>query len=109
MDALKKPRAPEVTPTNYFTPSEFQQVVNATNRYEYGGGMDCHHRAERLRALILLMRWSGLAIKDAVMLERNRLDENGAIFLRRAKTGVPVVVPLPPKGCFLAPLIAFVE
>jgi integrase len=47
-------------------------------------------------ALVLLMRWSGLAIKDAVGLKRDRLDERGVLFLRRAKTGVPVFVPLPP-------------
>lgn len=43
------------------------------------------------------MRWSGLAIKDAVSLKRTRLDENGCLFLRRAKTKVPVFVPLPPR------------
>lgn len=96
MDGLKKPRSPDVTPTNYFTRDEFQQIVNATYRYAYGGGNDCHDRGQRLRALVLLMRWSGLAIKDAVMLERNRLNEDGSIFLRRAKTGVAVYVPLPP-------------
>jgi integrase/recombinase XerD len=42
------------------------------------------------------MRWSGLSIKDAVTLERRRMDDHGALFLRRAKTGVPVFVPLPP-------------
>jgi hypothetical protein len=31
-------------------------------------------------AMVLLMRWSGLAIKDAVVLERDRLDERGALF-----------------------------
>jgi len=30
------------------------------------------------------------------MLERSALDDRGALFLRRAKTGVPVFVPLPP-------------
>ncbi|HWZ41904.1 MAG TPA: tyrosine-type recombinase/integrase [Candidatus Saccharimonadales bacterium] len=96
MNVLKKPRAPDVVPTNYFTRTDFEKIVKATHHYDYGGGNDCHHRAERLRALVLLMRWSGLAIKDAVMLERNRLSDNGFIFLRRAKTGVPVLVPLPP-------------
>lgn len=41
-------------------------------------------------------RWSGLAIKDAVTLERQRIDADGNLFLYRAKTGVPVYVPLPP-------------
>jgi integrase/recombinase XerD len=42
------------------------------------------------------MRWSGLAITDAVTLERTRLSDEGNLFLYRAKTGVPVYVPLPP-------------
>jgi hypothetical protein len=29
---------------------------------------DYEHRRDRVRALVLLMRWSGLAIKDAVTL-----------------------------------------
>jgi integrase/recombinase XerD len=61
------------------------------------GGHDFEHRRDRLRTLILLMRWSGLAIKDAVTLERTRLSEDGNLFLYRAKTGVPVYVPLPPE------------
>ena len=83
-------------PTDYFNRREFQRIVFATEKYEYGGGHDCRHRAKRLRALVLLMRWSGLAIKDAVGLRREGLDDSGALFLRRAKTGVPVFVPLPP-------------
>jgi integrase/recombinase XerD len=41
------------------------------------------------------MRWSGLAISDAVGLERSRLNENNELLLYRAKTGQPVYVPLP--------------
>lgn len=52
-----------------------------------------------MRALTLLMRWSGLAILDSTSLERERLskNENGddQIFLYRAKTGVPVNVVIP--------------
>ena len=54
------------------------------------------NNATRLRVLTLLMRWSGLAIRDAVTLERSRLDKDDNLFLYRAKTGVPVYVPLPP-------------
>lgn len=42
------------------------------------------------------MRWSGLAIRDAVTLERHRLTDDDALFLYRAKTGVPVQLTLPP-------------
>jgi hypothetical protein len=56
----------EVKPTVYFTKEEFNAIVDAT--YAYGnwlGGHDFENRRDRLRALVLLMRWSGLAIKDA--------------------------------------------
>ena len=57
-----------------------------------------HHirNGDRLRVLIELMRWSGLSIRDAVTLERSRLNEYDQILLYRAKTGVPVFVTLPP-------------
>jgi integrase/recombinase XerD len=65
------------------------------------GGNDCRNRALRLRALTLLMRWSGLSILDAVTLDRERLTKNDdgddQIFLYRAKTNVPVYVVVPPE------------
>jgi len=42
------------------------------------------------------MRWSGLRIRDVVILECSRLIEN-KLLLYQAKTGTPVYVPLPPK------------
>jgi site-specific recombinase XerD len=94
-DGLKKPLASRTVPTDYFNRREFAPILAATDKYDYCG-RDCHDRGSRLRALVLLMRWSGLAIQDAVTLERSRLDAKGALFLRRAKTGTPVCVPLPP-------------
>jgi integrase/recombinase XerD len=47
----------------------------------------------RLRSLVMLMRWTGLAIRDALFVERARFIENGVSWkmqLRRAKTGHPV-------------------
>jgi integrase/recombinase XerD len=94
---LKRVRV-ETTPTDYFPREEFQALVDATYAYgDWRGGHDFEHRRDRLRALILLMRWSGLAITDAVTLERTRLSDEGNLFLYRAKTGVPVYVPLPPE------------
>ncbi len=99
MEALKKPKTPDMVPTDYFRPNEFEAVLAATQKYDFGGGNDCRDRGVRLRALTLLMRWSGLSILDATKLERDRLskNENGddQIFLYRAKTGVPVFVVIP--------------
>src|SRR5260370_38074380 len=37
MNGLKKPKAPDMAPTNYFTRTDFKCIVNATYPYEYGG------------------------------------------------------------------------
>ena len=74
-------------PTDYFTPAEMDRIIEATHHIRNG---------DRLRVLIELMRWSGLSIRDAVTLERSRLNEYDQILLYRAKTGVPVFVTLPP-------------
>ena len=74
-------------PTDYFTDNEMNRILEATHHIRFG---------DRLRALILLMRWSGLAIRDAATLERSRLNQYDQILLYRAKTGVPVFVTLPP-------------
>jgi integrase len=60
------------------------------------------NRAKRLRGLIRLMRHSGLAIQDAVTLERAEIvkDKRKGIYrvvTSRQKTGVHVSVPLPPE------------
>jgi len=63
------------------------------------------HREEsglkRLRSVALLQRWSGLAIQDALTIERKSFAKmpNGwyRLFLRRAKTGVEVYVSLAPN------------
>jgi len=50
----------------------------------------------RMKALTLLLRYSGLRIRDAVTCERARLVV-GKLFLYQAKTGTPVYCPLPPS------------
>jgi hypothetical protein len=70
--------------------------ILATYKYEYGGGNDCHFRKDRLSALMLQMCWSGLSIKDAVTLERSRLDAKGSLLLHRAETGGPCMYPCRP-------------
>ena len=75
-------------PTDYFTYAEMGKIVETTHHIAHG---------DRLRVLIELMQWSGLAIRDAVTLERSRLNEHDQILLYRAKTGVPVFVTLPPN------------
>jgi integrase/recombinase XerD len=54
-------------------------------------------RRRHLRGMLLLMRWSGLAIRDAVCIERARFERKAgyvSLYLRRAKTGHPVYATL---------------
>jgi integrase/recombinase XerD len=45
-------------------------------------------------SLVMLMRWTGLSVRDAVTIERSKFEKNGdgfwRLFLRRSKTGKPV-------------------
>jgi integrase len=83
-------------PTDYFPPDEFQRILDATYVYgdPRGGYISIEDRRTRLRTLTLLMRWSGLRIRDAILLERHRLHGD-SLLLYQAKTGTPVYVPLP--------------
>lgn len=49
----------------------------------------------RLRALVLLLRHSGLRITDAVTLSKHPMEDGGILNLHTAKTGTHVRVPLP--------------
>jgi len=82
-------------PTDYFPQQEFDHIIDTTYIYQPKGWKECRNQATRLRVLIMLMRWSGLAIGDALTLERYRLNDKDELLLYRAKTGNPVYVPLP--------------
>jgi len=84
-------------PTDYFPREEFQKILDATHIYgdPRGGFIPVEDLRTRLRTMTLLMRWSGLRIRDAVTLERDRLHGD-SLMLYQAKTGTPVYVPLPP-------------
>jgi integrase/recombinase XerD len=52
--------------------------------------------AVRLRALTLVLRYSGLRISDAVTLMKDKIKDD-ILTLRTAKTGTAVRIPLPPS------------
>lgn len=88
----KKLKNPKVTqpPTMPFTKDQMALIRDACQEYPD------RRNAARLRALILLLRFSGLRIRDAVTLSRDRIRE-GKLFLYTAKTGTPVWCPIPPS------------
>jgi integrase len=79
----------DVRPAVPFTPDEFRTIYAAIDRF---GKSEIIR--DRMRGMVLLLRWSGLAIRDAVTLERSKLGADDRMILRRAKTGVPVMLPL---------------
>lgn len=88
-----------------FMADQYEALLDATYLFEDSlltwNRTECAGSGLRLRTLIQLMRWSGLSIRDAVTLERSRIDENGVLKIRRGKldenTRIWVILPLPPK------------
>lgn len=87
------------------TDAQFEQLLASIPKVN---GRTTDEQRRKLRSLLVLMRWTGLAIRDAVCLERSRFEQNGngfsKLFLRRAKTGHPVYCTL--KGDVLKQVLA---
>ena len=81
-------------PTMPFTVEEVEKILWACELYPANGIYGEGNKA-RMRAFVLLLRYTGLRIRDVVCLKRSAL-KNGKLFLRTQKTGVPVLLPLPP-------------
>jgi integrase/recombinase XerD len=90
---LKPPKIAE-RPTMPFTQEEMLRILAGVEKYGQAAAHNARANAVRLRALILLLRYSGMRIGDAVSLSVDRISGNG-LFLYTAKTGVPVRVKLP--------------
>jgi integrase/recombinase XerD len=83
----------EEPPTLPLTEEEFARLLDAAY------AIADTNQAARVAALFKLMRWSGLAIQDALTLERSGLEEQDGTFrvlTARQKTKVHVCVPIPP-------------
>ena len=78
-------------PTLPFTSTECTQILAAIDTYPARNSSTLHIR---LRAFILLLRWTGLRIGDVVSMEWTRVQD-GKVFLYTQKTGTPVSVPVP--------------
>ncbi len=85
-----KPPKVDDPPTLPYTKDEVQRVLDACDVYPN------KKNAVRLRALTLLLRYSGLRATGAVTLSKHRI-QNGVLVLvlRTAKTGTDVRIPLP--------------
>ena len=87
---LKAPKVP-VRPTLPFTREEMLRILSALEKYGQRAGAA---NAQRLRAFVLLLRYSGMRIGDAVACSTDRITGN-KLFLYTQKTDVPVHCVLP--------------
>jgi integrase/recombinase XerD len=86
-------RGPKINlrPTLPFSREEMTSILAGIDRYPDKCRKTGGPNALRLRAFVLVMRYSGLRIGDVTSLQPERLNEN-KLFLFTQKTGVPVYV-----------------
>jgi integrase len=90
---LKAPRV-SLKPTMPFTHEEMSRILSAVNVYCRETSANGRENARRLRAFVLLLRYSGMRISDVVNLTAERFAGN-RLFLYTQKTGVPVHIVIP--------------
>src|SRR5580700_1644761 len=90
---LKSPKIP-ICPTMPYTSEEMVRILAAVGLYAEEMPSTGKENARRIRALVLLLRYSGMRIGDAVGLSVDRIKGN-RLFLYTQKTGVPINAILP--------------
>jgi len=90
---LKPPKL-TLCPTMPYTREEMVRILAAVDKYAAEVPSTGKENARRMRALVLLLRFSGMRIGDAVNLSIDHIETN-RLFLYTQKTGVPVNAILP--------------
>lgn len=90
---VKAPRV-RLCPTLPFTSEEMQRIFAACYKFQDPNHKEGGNSARRIRAFVLLLRYSGLRIGDALTIGPDRI-KSGKLLLYTQKTGQPVWVPLP--------------
>jgi integrase/recombinase XerD len=93
-DRLKNPRVSQA-PTLPFTQDEMFALMKSLAEKIETASPSARENARRLRSLVMVLRYSGLRIGDAVSCSVERLVD-GKLRLYTAKTGQHVHLPLPP-------------
>lgn len=81
-------------PTLPFSQEEMLSILEAAGKKITDAKPAAKNKTRRLRALVLLLRYAGLRISDAIGCEADRL-QGGKLFLYTQKTGQHVYCPLP--------------
>jgi integrase/recombinase XerD len=90
--SLKPPKT-ETVQKDPFSDAEMEKILWATEVYP-NKGIYGVHSGKRIRAFILILRYSGLRIGDVVSLRKSHLVGN-TLILRAGKTDGEVFVPVP--------------
>lgn len=88
--AIKPPKVTQ-PPTLPFDEQDVKRALEAADNLADWGSF-----GPKVKAMVLLLRYSGLRLQDAACLERGRLTGD-KLFLYTQKTGTPVYCPLPPE------------
>jgi len=91
---LLRPPKVAVCPTMPLIRAEMIKILTAGDTLQITTPVSGKLNAHRLKTLVLLMRYSGMRISDAVAMTTDRLDGK-KLFLYTQKTGVPVYTVLP--------------
>jgi integrase/recombinase XerD len=96
---LKPAQEPEPQ-AEYLHSEEFEKLLDSCYvSHHWERGHDFEHRAHRLRAFLLVARWTGLSMIDVVRLRCDRMTQDAndvwVVMLRRQKNGNPVYVAVP--------------
>lgn len=96
-DPTRSLRNPKITsaPTLPYTQDEMIRILTACTELADSHGKVGGENGRRARALVLLLRYSGMRIGDTVTCAIDRL-RGDRLFLYTQKTGVPANVKLPP-------------
>lgn len=92
----------DAPPTLPLTAKEYEGLLAKIPQTFSGHHCFAPDKPRKVRALVQLMRWSGLAISDAASLERSEIHYDKTknlhrIVTSRQKTGTHVSVPVPPE------------
>ncbi len=86
---IRAPRGAKSRPVEPYTPPEVTRLITACDKI----GRQAYERL-RARAMVLLMRYTGLRISDVIALSRDRVKD-GYLHLHTQKTGGHVLLPMP--------------
>ncbi len=94
---LKRSSIAKGNRTAVFTDDQYAEILDAVSAYK-PENVPVQTRAslsQRLTTFLELLRWSGMALIDAVQFKPDMVDSEGVLHYRRQKTGELGIIPLP--------------